>query len=46
MKSLRKKNETETQHKMEVHYSWLEQAEDGISELEAKMEIKGKTEDI
>jgi hypothetical protein len=40
----RKKNETETQNTVEVHSSKLEQAEDRISELEDKMEIKGKTE--
>jgi chromosome segregation ATPase len=31
---------------MEGHSSRLEQAEDRISELEAKMEIKGKTEEL
>jgi hypothetical protein len=31
---------------MEVHSSRLEQAEDRISELEDKMEIKGKTEEL
>jgi hypothetical protein len=40
--NLRKKNETDIQITMEGHYSRLEQAEDRISELEDKMEIKGK----
>jgi hypothetical protein len=31
---------------MEGHSSRLEQAEDRISELEDKMEIKGKTEEL
>jgi hypothetical protein len=46
MENLRKKNETETQDTMEGHYSRLEQAEDRISELEDKMEIQGKTEEL
>jgi chromosome segregation ATPase len=45
MENLRKKNETEIQNTMEGHFSRLEQAEDRISELENKMEIKGKTEE-
>jgi hypothetical protein len=45
-KTSEKKNETETQNTMEDHPSRLEQAEDIISELEDKMEIKGKTEVI
>jgi chromosome segregation ATPase len=44
-KTSEKKNETEIQNKMEGHYSRLEQAEDRISELEDKMEIKGRTEE-
>jgi polyhydroxyalkanoate synthesis regulator phasin len=40
MENLRKKNETETQNTMEDHSSRLEQAEDRISELQHKMEIK------
>jgi hypothetical protein len=44
IENLRKKNETETQNTMEGHPSRLEQEEDRISELEDKMEIKGKTE--
>jgi hypothetical protein len=44
MENLRKKNETETQNKMDS--SRLEQAEDRISELEDEMEIKGKTEEL
>jgi chromosome segregation ATPase len=31
---------------MEGHYNRLQQAEDRISELEDKMEIKGKTEEL
>jgi chromosome segregation ATPase len=46
MENLRKKNETELQNKMEGYSSRLEQAEDRISELEDKMEIKGKTEEL
>jgi chromosome segregation ATPase len=41
-----KKNETERQNKMEGHSSRLEQAEDRISELEDKMVIKGKSEEL
>jgi hypothetical protein len=46
MENLRKKNETETQNTVEDHSSRLEQAEERISELEDKMEIKGKTEEL
>jgi septal ring factor EnvC (AmiA/AmiB activator) len=46
MENLRKKNETELQNTMEGHSNRLEQVEDGISELEDKMEIKGKTEEL
>jgi hypothetical protein len=46
MENLRRKNETETQNRVEVHSSRLEQAEDRISEPEDKMEIKGKTEEL
>jgi septal ring factor EnvC (AmiA/AmiB activator) len=46
MENLRKKNETEIQDAMEGHSSRLEQVEDRISELEDKMEIKGKTEEL
>jgi chromosome segregation ATPase len=46
MGNLRKKNETETQNKMEGHSRRLEQAEDRISEHEDEMEIKGKTEEL
>jgi chromosome segregation ATPase len=46
VKNLRKKNETEMQNKMEDHSSRLEQTEDRISELEDKMAIKGKTEEL
>jgi hypothetical protein len=42
MEKLRKKNETEIQNIMEGHLSRLEQAEDRISELEDKMELKEK----
>jgi hypothetical protein len=45
MENLRKKNETETQNKMEVHSSRLEQVEDRISEHD-KMDIKEKTEEL
>jgi hypothetical protein len=41
-KNLRKKNETEIQNKMEVHFSRIEQTEDKISGLEDEMAIKGK----
>jgi chromosome segregation ATPase len=46
MENHRKKKETETQNSMGGHSSRLEQVEDRISELEDKMEIKGKTEDL
>jgi phosphatidate phosphatase PAH1 len=46
MENFRKKNETEIQNIMEGHSSRLEQAENRISELEDKMEIKGKTEEL
>jgi hypothetical protein len=46
MENLREKNETETQNTMEGHSSRLEQAEHRISELENKMEIKGKTKEL
>jgi DNA polymerase II small subunit/DNA polymerase delta subunit B len=42
MENLRKKNETEIQNTMEGCSSRLEQVEDRISEVEDKMEIKGK----
>jgi chromosome segregation ATPase len=45
-KTSEKKNETEIQNKMEGHSSRLEQAEDRISELEAEMVTKGKTEEL
>jgi membrane-associated HD superfamily phosphohydrolase len=44
MENLRKKNETETQNKVEGHSSRIVQIEDRISELE--MVIKGKTEEL
>jgi chromosome segregation ATPase len=46
IENLRKKNETEMQNKMEGQSSRTEQAEDRISELEDKMVIKGKTEEL
>jgi polyhydroxyalkanoate synthesis regulator phasin len=46
MENLRKKNETETQSTIEGHSTRLEQMEDRISELEDKMEIKGKTKEL
>jgi hypothetical protein len=42
MENLRKKNQTETQNTVEGHSRSLEQVEDRISELEDKIEIKGK----
>jgi Cft2 family RNA processing exonuclease len=44
--NLRKKNETEIQSTMEGLYSRLQKAEDRVSELEDKMEIKEKTEEL
>jgi uncharacterized membrane protein YgaE (UPF0421/DUF939 family) len=44
MENLRKKNETETQDKMEDYSRRTEQTEDRISELEDEMSIKRKTE--
>jgi chromosome segregation ATPase len=46
LENLRKKNETETQNTEEGHSSRLEQVENIISELEDKMEIKGKIEEL
>jgi chromosome segregation ATPase len=46
MENLRKQNETDIENTMEGHSSRLEQVEDRISELEDKMEIKGKTEEL
>jgi hypothetical protein len=46
MENLRKKNEPEIQNTIENHANRLEQAEDRILELEDKMEIKGKTEEL
>jgi Mg2+ and Co2+ transporter CorA len=46
MENLRGKNETETQNTVEHYSSRVEQTEDRISELEDKMEIKGKTEEL
>jgi hypothetical protein len=46
IENLRKKKDTEIQNTMEGHSSRLEQAEDKISELKDKMEIKGKTEKL
>jgi hypothetical protein len=45
MENLRKKNETEIQNTKEGCSSRLEQTEDRITELEDKMEIKGKIEE-
>jgi TolA-binding protein len=42
MENTRKKNQTEIQNTMESHSSRLAQVEDRISELEDKIEIKGK----
>jgi acetolactate synthase small subunit len=41
-----KKNQTETQITVEGHSSRLEQVEDRISELEDKIEIKEKSEEM
>jgi chromosome segregation ATPase len=46
MEKLRKKNETEMKNKREGQSSRIEQAEDGISELEDEMVIKGKTKEL
>jgi Mg2+ and Co2+ transporter CorA len=46
MENLRKKNETELQHKIEGQSSRIEQTEDRISELEDEMVIKGKNEEL
>jgi phosphatidate phosphatase PAH1 len=46
MENHRKNNGTESQNTMEGHSSRLEQVEDRISELEDKMKIKGKTEEL
>jgi chromosome segregation ATPase len=46
MENLSKKNETETQNKMEGHFSRIEQIEDRISELEDEVAIKGKTKEL
>jgi hypothetical protein len=46
MENLRKRKKTETQNTVEGHSSRLEQVEDRISDLEDKIEIKGKTEEI
>jgi hypothetical protein len=46
MENIREKNETETQNTVEGHSSRLEQAEDQITDLEDKMEIKGKSEEL
>jgi hypothetical protein len=46
MENLRKKNQTETQNTVEVHFSRLEQVEGRISDPEDKIEIKEKTEEL
>jgi chromosome segregation ATPase len=46
MENLREKNQTETQNTVEGHSSRLKEAEDRISELKDKIEIKGKTEEL
>jgi chromosome segregation ATPase len=46
MENLRKKNEAETQATVQGHSNRLEKAEERISELEDKMEIKGKSEEL
>jgi hypothetical protein len=42
MENCRKKNQAETQNTEEGHSSRLQQAEDAISELEDKIQIKEK----
>jgi hypothetical protein len=46
MECLRKNNQTEIQNTMEGHSSRLEQADDRLSALRDKIEIKGKTEEL
>jgi hypothetical protein len=46
MENVKKNNETETQNKVEGHSTRLEQAEDRISEIDDKIKIKGKTEEL
>jgi TolA-binding protein len=45
-KTSEKKNKTESQNTTEDHSSRLEKVEGRISELEDKMEIQGKTEEL
>jgi chromosome segregation ATPase len=45
-KHRKKKNHTETQNTVEGHSSRLEQVEDRISELEDKIQIKDKAEEM
>jgi hypothetical protein len=45
-KTSEKKNQTETQNTVEGHSSIPEQAEDRISQLKDKTDIKGKTEEL
>jgi TolA-binding protein len=42
MENLRKKNQTEAQNTVAGHSNRLEQMEDRISDLQDKIEIKGK----
>jgi hypothetical protein len=46
MENLRQKNETGKQNTMEGHSRRLEEAEDRISELKDKMEMKEKTKEL
>jgi hypothetical protein len=46
MENLRRKNGTEIQNTVEGYSSRLEQAEDRITELEDKMEIKRNTKEL
>jgi predicted nuclease with TOPRIM domain len=46
MENLRKKNETESQNRVEGHSSRLKQLEDRNSDLEDKTEIKGETKEL
>jgi hypothetical protein len=46
MENLRKKNQTETQNTVEGHSIRLEKVEDRLSEVEDKIEVNGKTEEL
>jgi hypothetical protein len=46
MENLRKKNEIESQNRMEGHSTRLEQVEERISESEDKIDIKGRNKEL